>query len=176
MTEFCHYGVKGMKWGVRRTPEQLGHKKTSKIKNAKKLTNYKGPMYFISESRLDGSTLEPRVPSNYFTRSGYEDNSTKRVSFAPSVDQCLMGLSQNVKGKTFYVYEPDNRSEVSIYKPNTKAVPDSSITDELWVTDPVRVKTVGKITVTDDDGEDGKTFRYGDDYSAKLYGWKFKWK
>ncbi|NCE64076.1 hypothetical protein D1159_05620 [Pseudoflavonifractor sp. 524-17] len=22
-----HYGVKGMKWGVRRTPEQLGHKK-----------------------------------------------------------------------------------------------------------------------------------------------------
>lgn len=23
----CHYGVKGMKWGVRRTPEQLGYKK-----------------------------------------------------------------------------------------------------------------------------------------------------
>lgn len=22
----CHYGVKGMKWGVRRTPEELGHK------------------------------------------------------------------------------------------------------------------------------------------------------
>lgn len=22
----CHYGVKGQKWGVRRTPEQLGHK------------------------------------------------------------------------------------------------------------------------------------------------------
>lgn len=24
-----HYGVKGMKWGVRRTPEQLGHKRSS---------------------------------------------------------------------------------------------------------------------------------------------------
>ena len=23
--ELFHYGVKGMKWGVRRTPEQLGH-------------------------------------------------------------------------------------------------------------------------------------------------------
>lgn len=22
-----HYGVEGMKWGVRRTPEELGHKK-----------------------------------------------------------------------------------------------------------------------------------------------------
>lgn len=25
-----HYGVKGMKWGVRRTPEQLGHRKSAK--------------------------------------------------------------------------------------------------------------------------------------------------
>lgn len=30
-----HYGIKGMKWGVRRTPEQLGHYKSSdkKVKN-----------------------------------------------------------------------------------------------------------------------------------------------
>lgn len=32
--ELKHYGVKGMKWGVRRTPEQLGHKrKGGKISN-----------------------------------------------------------------------------------------------------------------------------------------------
>lgn len=29
-----HYGVLGMKWGVRRTPEQLGHKPSSKKKTA----------------------------------------------------------------------------------------------------------------------------------------------
>lgn len=30
--ELCHYGIKGMKWGVRRTPEQLGHKIKSRIR------------------------------------------------------------------------------------------------------------------------------------------------
>lgn len=29
-----HYGIKGMKWGIRRTPEQLGHK-TEKLKKKK---------------------------------------------------------------------------------------------------------------------------------------------
>lgn len=28
----AHYGILGMKWGVRRTPEQLGHKRSSKKK------------------------------------------------------------------------------------------------------------------------------------------------
>lgn len=30
MSELYHYGVKGMKWGVRRTPVQLGHKTKAK--------------------------------------------------------------------------------------------------------------------------------------------------
>lgn len=38
--ELKHHGIKGMKWGVRRTPEQLGHKKQSEkekiIKDRKK--------------------------------------------------------------------------------------------------------------------------------------------
>lgn len=32
MNEFKHYGILGMKWGVRRTPEQLGHHKIAKGK------------------------------------------------------------------------------------------------------------------------------------------------
>ncbi len=36
-SELYHYGVKGMKWGVRRTPEQLGHKRTHKRLEGKPL-------------------------------------------------------------------------------------------------------------------------------------------
>ena len=28
--ELCHHGIKGMRWGVRRTPEQLGHEPPTK--------------------------------------------------------------------------------------------------------------------------------------------------
>lgn len=47
--EFYHHGIKGMKWGIRRTPAQLGHKtkssrKTTKNKedNSKKTTKKSG--------------------------------------------------------------------------------------------------------------------------------------
>lgn len=192
-----HHGIKGQKWGVRRFQNKDGtltaegrqrqlesrnsrgsakvdESKTSNIPNCKKLTNYKGPMYFISTSNMDDKTLEPRVVDNYFTRNGYEDNTTKRVSFAPSVNQCLMGLSQDVSNKDFYVYEPSDRSNLDIYKPNPKAVPDSSVTGELWVTTPVKLKRVGKIYCTGDDGKEGKKFNYGT-HTAELYGWNFEW-
>lgn len=184
--DIFHHGIKGQKWGVRNGPPyplkdrrsrgsaKVDESKTSNIPNCKKLTNYKGPMYFISTSNMDDKTLEPRVADNYFTRNGYEDNTTKRVSFAPSVNQCLMGLSQDVSNKDFYVYKPSDRSNLDIYKPNPKAVPDSSVTGELWVTTPVKLKRVGKIHCTGDDGKEGKKFNYGT-HTAELYGWNFEW-
>lgn len=37
--ELCHHGVKGMKWGVRRTKAQLGYKVSRGLKKAKKSLN-----------------------------------------------------------------------------------------------------------------------------------------
>lgn len=136
--------------------------------NAKLLPNYTGELYFISDKDLGTTTLYPRIPNNYFTSNNYEDNTTPRVCFAPTIKQCLAGLSQNVEGKTYYVYSPVSLNGLHIYQPNHKAVPDVDITGELWVTDPVEVEQVDKITVTGNEGKEGRSFSYGDQ-TAELY-------
>lgn len=40
--ELYHYGVKGMKWGVRRTPEQLGHRKKASADNRTEIAKISG--------------------------------------------------------------------------------------------------------------------------------------
>lgn len=157
--------------GFAKSVHETGDKK---IPNAKKLTDYKGKLYFISQEDMDGKELTPRVADNYFTKNGYEDSTTKRISFAPSVGQCLMGMSYNCTGKTFKVYEPEKRP-TEIYQPNEKAVPDSKITGELWVCEPVTIKQVGTIFCSGDSGKDGLPFEYGDGKQAELYEWDYKW-
>ena len=47
-----HYGVKGMRWGVRRTPEQLGHlKQTYRSKVTTASDHYKRAINRVNESR-----------------------------------------------------------------------------------------------------------------------------
>lgn len=48
----AHYGVKGMKWGVRRTPEQLGHlKQTYRSKVTTASDHYKRAINRVDEAR-----------------------------------------------------------------------------------------------------------------------------
>lgn len=177
-----HHGVQGQKWGVRHGPPypiQNGRgslDNTQLNPNVRKLSNYKGKMYCISPKKLDGQTLAPRVPDNYFTKNGYEDGETPRVCFAPSVDQCLMALSQKTMNMPFYVYSPEDISKIDVYKPNKKAVPDSGITGELWAIQPVKLKQVGKIICQEDAGKDGLEYTYGDGKTAELYEWNYTWK
>lgn len=131
-------------------------------------------LYCISQEDLDGQTLEPRVPDNFFTKNGYEDGETPRVCFTPSVDKCLMAISQKCEGIEFYVFSPEEVPAENIYKPTVEEVPDSEITDETWITCPVKLKKVGKIKVLGDSGLDGHPFNYGDK-TAELYDWDWEW-
>lgn len=129
-------------------------------------------VYHLSQSNLDGKTLSPRVPSNYFTKNGYEDEKTARVCFAKSIDMCLRALSQKCTGMELFVHIPDGK--YNIYVPSTKDVPDCKITSEVWIKEPVKLKCIGKIKVIKDKGEDGIPYKYGDK-TAELYDWEWKW-
>ena len=130
-------------------------------------------IYFLSESNMDGKTLLPRIPSNFMVKNGYEESKTPRVCFSASIDGSLMGLSQNLKGKELYAHIPV--SEVSVYKPSVKQVPDCKITGEVWIKDKVNIKCIGKIKVIKDKGLPGHRYMYGDGKSAELYDWDWKW-
>jgi len=140
----------------------------------------------ISESRIDSfryyhlsqdnnlTVLEPKVPDNFLTRNKYEDSKTPRVSFAPTINQCLMGMSENVAGNEYYVYIPYQIDYNKLVKPHTNQVPDCNITGEVWALQPVRVKCVGKIKVIGDAGLPGHPYTYGEDKIAHLYDWEYK--
>ena len=50
--ELMHFGIKGMKWGVLRTPEQLGHFKSTAKRVASKSVKPKSPAYISASSKL----------------------------------------------------------------------------------------------------------------------------
>ena len=126
--------------------------------------NNKFHLYHIS-NRQNIKTINPSIPNNFMTKNNYEENKIKRVCFAPSIEQCLMGLSRNCEGEEFYVYIPIK--DYKTYSPNIKDVPDSGITEEIWIKEPVDVICIGKIKVLDTNKTPGKSYTYGNGKTAE---------
>ena len=132
-------------------------------------------LYFVSESSdWDDGRMMPRIPDNFMTRNGYEDNTTPRVCFSTSIDGCLRALSMNLSGKEFYVYTPDPDGIYDVITPTVKQVPDVKLTHERWITTPVDTVLIGKIKVIKDAGGPPLEYKYGDK-TASLYDWEWKW-
>lgn len=131
-------------------------------------------LYHLSSENMDGKTLTPRIPNNWFTYKGYENNKTPRVCFAPSIDNALCAMARNISNQTFYVHIPVHKPR-KIIKPTRFSVPDAHITKEIWVTEDVKIKCIGKIKITGDG--DSYPFRYGKFFQHKEYcdAWKWKW-
>ena len=135
-------------------------------------------LFFISkDGDYDETIVQPRIPDNYMTQNGFEDSKTPRVCFSTSIDGCLMGLSQNITNKEFYVYHPVGKHKV--ITPTEKQVPDVKITKERWICEPVELTCIGKIKAIDENGpkDDGIPYRYGknNEHEARLYSWGYKW-
>lgn len=133
-------------------------------------------MYFVSGISMDDELLFPRIPKNFLTENNYDDNTTPRVCFSPSIDKCLIALSQNLKGKELYVHIPEDGEVNSkyIYHPTKEEVPDCKITGEIWYKQKINIRVLGKIKVIEAT-DDEYTYSYGGDKEATLYGWKWEW-
>ena len=135
-------------------------------------SNREQPIYFISDKNLGIKILHPRIPSNYFTRNGYEDKKTRRVTMYSSIDGSIMGLEKRYPGQEYYVYIPV--TSIDFYVPDRLESPSAKITKEVWVRNPVKVKPIGKIRLVNDKGNNGYKFRYGK-HTAELYDWEWEW-
>ena len=140
--------------------------------------DWKLNLFFVSEhGDYDETIIKPKIPNNYMTQNGFEDNITPRVCFSTSIDGCLMGLSQNITDKTFYVYQPVGKHK--IITPTEKQVPDVKITKERWICEPVELTCIGKIKAIDENGpkDDDIPYRYGPnkEHEARLYHWGYRW-
>lgn len=143
-------------------------------KSIQESTTKQVQLYFIS-TKENIKSLSPRIPDNFFTRKGYEDNKTPRVCFSTDIGKCLMALSIKCANQKYYVYQPVGEYEV--ITPTKKQVPDVEITDEKWICEKVEIECIGEILCTGDKGEDGILYTYGpkNEYKAELYEWNWKW-
>lgn len=77
MSELRHYGILGMKWGVRRTPEQLGHRKETreKLKNHIRRSSGSRASNTLSRARKeDINKLTNQQLKDYNERLNLEQN------------------------------------------------------------------------------------------------------
>ncbi len=80
MSELYHYGILGMKWGVRRTPEQLGHRSAQREETKNRLIRSSGSRNSTTLKKARGediSKLSNQQLKDYNERLNLEQNFAK---------------------------------------------------------------------------------------------------
>lgn len=105
-SELTHYGVKGMKWGIRRTPSQLGHtKKTSSSSekkessdDSKSSTTKKKKASEMSYEELNSAIKRLELEKKYSDLTG--EGSAKKSKGQQLVEDILYNSAKNIGQQT----------------------------------------------------------------------------
>lgn len=139
--------------------------------------------YYISaDNSLDHKAIRPTKPENVFGTALFEKLvpvDTVRVPLYKTIDGAVRSLHRlnlsSLKDKVFYVYVC-NTNQIQI--PLTSYVPDASLTEEVWATEPV-IALFYRAIQMDDRKEDGYNCCYGEnpdnptEYTKKIYDWSY---
>lgn len=120
-------------------------------------------LYHVSP-KADIKTLQPKLSSKPLKG---EENATKRISAAPSIDGCFRAVGYDLKpGESVkcYIYKLILTKDSKVVKPTKRQVPDQSLGNEYWVLTPTKTKSLGYIEIT----ADPKTGNYNFDDSHVL--------
>lgn len=153
----------------------------------------KNLVFHISKNgALDGQIFKPRVPE-YITKYDpkdpkFEDNTTGRICFSPSIEGCLNAILVNIgRWKTadklgdWYVYIPEKPLNEYKHSSNKdiikgKKVYDANLTKEIWIEEPVRLKQYGVIHVDQVKASDRKkTVATSENVKGDRRYYTFKW-
>jgi len=137
-------------------------------------------LFHLSNKNLDNQIIEPRIPNNFMVKLGYEDNAIPKISFAPSVQNCILGIGFNkIKegSKIYYVLEPSDYTKIKIIS-NKELVeksltPDAKITKEVWVTNHCLLKCTSKIKITNTTNKYETVYFNGKEITKQYY-WNYK--
>ena len=164
------------------------------IRNGVNPWSKKKVFHISPQGHLDGQVFKPRVPE-YLDKydpslPDFEDVSTPRICFSPSIEGCLNAILVNIgrwktadKLKDWYVYVPEK--PLNVYKHRTnkqlikeKKVYDANLTKEIWIEEPVRMKQYGIIridSVSDKSRKNAVPSTKGESKRRNVYNFKWHW-
>ena len=164
------------------------------IRNGVNPWSKKKVFHISPQGHLDGQIFKPRVPE-YLDKydpslPDFEDVSTPRICFSPSIEGCLNAILVNIgrwktadKLKDWYVYVPEK--PLNAYKHRTnkqlikeKKVYDANLTKEIWIEEPVRLKQYGIIridAVSDKSRKNAVPSTKGESKRRNVYNFKWHW-
>lgn len=114
--ELMHYGILGMKWGVRRTPEQLGHKKKD-VKPKKTSDVHKDHSRARSKSAKEMSDHELREAINrLMMEKQYSDLNPDSISRGKAATKKIVAIVGTTAAVTTSLVQLRNNAKALLGK------------------------------------------------------------